>query len=205
MHLSLMGKVGELTSPHLVCENSTVIEGIYHKYYDLAILNSLCPTTALLNISQLADGRLGDEVVTFGFGTFGLVWHGMISGINIFECTDPNIPWRNSTHPPICADEFSVEGNQHEGMSGGPSANGCGYVGMFHAVNRGQKGGTYGMAISARTIVNFIRSNKHLLRSLSDCGNNMTVLSLPTHKFEQCSNPPSWHSESVVKIDGSNT
>ena len=182
----LDGKIGELTSPHLDCDSPPNIPALYHEFYDLAIFTGKCPTTDLLDIGNMADGLLGDDVLTYGYGSQGRVWRGTVSGRNTHVCTEPIKHWSSlNGSVPVCFNELIVEGNQHEGMSGGPSANGCGYVGMFHIVTKGSKGGNFGLAISAKTIVDFIRSKSDMLMSKSDC-NHLSVLTLPRNQFGDC-------------------
>ena len=57
-------------------------------------------------------------------------------------------------------DEFVVQGAQHEGMSGGPVANGCGYLGMSHAVLKSDKLAKFAALIGGVAIQPFL--DEHL-------------------------------------------
>jgi len=135
------GRVATLFTPHSNCLNSHEFSPtnhgnfILHPFFDLAIDTHCLPTPSALDLTSVFVPSLGDEIIAFGFGVTANVWQGLVAGFTRdWICSSPATHW-NSTLTRVCDGEIVAQGHQHEGMSGAPVLNGCGYVGMAHAVN----------------------------------------------------------------------
>ena len=171
------GRVATVFTPHSDCLNSHAFSPtnndsyILDDIFDLAIDLSCSNTSAALDISSVYEPSLGDEIITFGYGDAALVWQGLVSAYVNNECVDPAIHWGNGTVR-FCNGEIVAQGHQHEGMSGAPVLNGCGYVGMAHAVNDKTiaPNANFAFIVPAYAVTRLIKKNLGRLHRLADCG-----------------------------------
>jgi hypothetical protein len=189
------GKVATIFSPHL---NLSAV-GIFliphvlpHPRFDFAIL-TICPSASIssaLNVSAYAIPELGDELIVYGHGDSASVWTGIVSR----EATSPSFvncsvtpaqQWSGVTR--ICAGELIAQGHQHEGLSGAPVLNGCGYVGTAHAAvvpDRSTLENSAGI-IPASFIFDFIDEHIDKLPTLDGC--KLQAEAPPVASFVDCS------------------
>ena len=85
----------------------------------------------------------------------------------------------------ICAGEYLVQGEQHKGLSGAAVLNGCGYIGIAHAVlSDSDARANFAGVISASMIKTFLDKVIDNLMNASDC--NVTTLEIPTLPINAC-------------------
>jgi len=165
------GKVATLFTPHASCFDSPEFHptnnGTFflHHTFDLAIDRRCSSSSAALDISSSVVPFLGDEIITFAFGDNGYVWQGLVSANVVNNCSVAANHWKDDVQ--ICRGEIIAQGHQHAGMSGGAVLNGCGYLGMTHAVSRSNANFAY--IISAAEIIKFIEKHLNELPELADC------------------------------------
>ena len=189
--LYLNGKVGEIFSPHFRCQNTTDLTYVANysnvltsPKYDLAVVTG-CPLSKyVLDLAQFVEPRLGDEVLCFGYGETADLLRGYVSKVipNDDNCIY-NTPWNGTST--VCKGEFVIQARQHEGMSGWPVANSCGYTGMVHTLFTDHKTTGFASVIGAAAIRDFLSGVHHLLENATDC--NVTIVKLPTAPFIDCS------------------
>ena len=185
------GKVATVFTPHADCLNSHAFSPtnngnyILDDMYDLAIDIRCSNTSAALDISSVYEPSLGDEIITFGYGDTALVWQGVVSARVKNECVSPAIHWGNGTVR-FCRGEIVAQGHQHAGMSGAPVLNGCGYVGVAHAVNDKTNAphANFAVIVPAYDVTRLIKKNLGRLPTLADCG--QTALAPPLAALANC-------------------
>jgi hypothetical protein len=194
------GYVGSLITPHINCTmaNSEQIKlrrNLFklHKTKDLGIFSKCPGTEALLDISVSAIPKLGDRVVAFGYGNTASVWEGIVS-LEVFENRNNITHWSGDTA--LSKGEYLIQSAQHQGMSGAPVSNGCGYLGIAHAT----VSTNFAAIIPAVDIFAFIddiiRTDPTFLKRVDECPfdrSNTTrpypVLSFPISPFIDCETP----------------
>ena len=183
--LTYKGKVVTVFTPHADCLNSYAFSPtnngsyILDDTFDLAIDLRCSPTTsAALDISSIFVPSLGDEIIAFGFGVTALVWEGLVAGFlsQKMDCSSKATHW-NKTSTRVCFGEIVAQGHQHEGMSGAAVLNGCGYVGMAHAVNKKTNASeaNFAYVIPASAIVRLIEQNLDKLPTIENCRKRSVV------------------------------
>jgi hypothetical protein len=200
--------VGELFTPHADCTNATQDQlrmrddlFLLHPTKDVGII-AQCPSKdAVLDISISTIPQLGDNVIAFGFGDTASVWTGPISKL-VENKDDPfNGHWAGTSVTNITSGEYLVQSAQHLGMSGAATSNGCGYLGMAHAVDVADLGlGYFSAIISAKDIQTFILDmivmNPHKLKRYKDCFQTnhqpLDIVSFPIFPFMNCSTDDSF-------------
>ena len=200
MHaLLILGKVATIFTPHAkmspndIGKNPELTNVLLHPEFDFAIL-PICPPSALisvaLNVSEYAIPALGDELIVYGHGASASVWTGIVSRVANFEnfvnCSiTPAQHWSGVTR--ICAGELIAQGHQHEGMSGAPVLNGCGYVGTAHAavMPDESKLANFAAITPAAVIFDFIYLHSDKLPTLATCG--LHAEAPPVARFVDCS------------------
>jgi hypothetical protein len=181
------GRVASVFTPHSDCRNSHAFSPTNNGNYilddmlDLAIDIRCSNTSAALDISSVYEPSLGDEIITFGYGDTALVWQGVVSARAKEICVGPATHWGNGSVR-ACKDEIIAQGHQHAGMSGGPVLNGCGYVGMAHAMTNTYSNFAY--IIPAYDVTRLIKKNVGRLPTLADCG--QTALAPPLAALANC-------------------
>ena len=190
------GRVASVFTPHTKCTNLAFTENasfIFHEKYDLA-LDITCDTNPLyaLDISEIATPLIGDGVIAFGYGDAADSWKGIVAGFQSrMNCTDDNPAkhWTGETR--MCDGEIMAQGHQHEGMSGAPVLNGCGYIGMAHCALTpySSKLANFAGIIPAAAIQAFLEVNLSKLPTLEEC--NKTVISPLIAPFVNCSHAAS--------------
>ena len=197
------GYVGELMTPHTNCDGANASQLndrnnliFLHPTKDLGII-SQCPSTeAVLDISVSTIPKLGDNVVAFGFGDTAEVWTGPMSKI-IPTKDDVLMNHWTGTGNIITSGEYLVQSAQHHGMSGAATSNGCGYLGMAHAVNIADMGlGVFASIIPAKDIQAFILNitvkNSRALKRYDECLRSdnqlpLDIITFPIFPFMNCS------------------
>jgi len=102
----------------------------------------------------------------------------------------------NATHWSLTANilegEFIIQSAQHVGISGAAVSNGCGYLGMLHAV-WSEGFAVFAAIVPAAAIMSFlddiIRENPHKLKTASQCYpsfNPRKVVAFPISPFMNC-------------------
>ena len=200
MHALLVhGKVATIFTPHAkmsladIDENPELTNVLLHPEFDFAIL-PICPPSALisvaLNVSEYAIPALGDELIVYGHGASASVWTGIVSRVanfvNFVNCSNTQAQhWSGVTR--ICAGELIAQGHQHEGMSGAPVLNGCGYVGTAHAalMPDESKLANFAAITPAAVIFDFIYLHSDKLPTLATCG--LHAEAPPVARFVDCS------------------
>jgi hypothetical protein len=185
------GRVATVFTPHADCLNSHAFSPtnngnyILDDMYDLAIDIRCSNTSAALDISSVYEPSLGDEIITFGYGDTASVWQGMVSDRVKSICVSPAIHWGNGTVR-FCSGEIVAQGHQHAGMSGAPVLNGCGYVGVAHAVNDKTNAphANFAVIVPAYDVTRLIKKNLGRLPTLADCG--QTALAPPLAALANC-------------------
>ena len=185
------GKVATVFTPHADCLNSHAFSPtnngnyILDDIFDLAIDIRCSNTSAALDISSVYEPSLGDEIITFGYGDTALVWQGVVSARVKNKCVSPAMHWGNGTVR-FCSGEIIAQGHQHAGMSGAPVLNGCGYVGVAHAVNdkTNAPDANFAVIIPAYAVTRLIKKNLDRLPTLADCG--QTALAPPLAALANC-------------------
>jgi hypothetical protein len=190
--LAYKGKTVTVFTPHSDCLNSDAFSptnnGAYilDDTFDLGIDIRCSPsssTSSALDISSIFLPSLGDEIIAFGFGVTAFVWQGLVAAFlstNV-DCSSNATHW-NSTSTRVCSGEIVAQGHQHHGMSGAAVLNGCGYVGMAHAVNKKTNASEANFAyiIPASAIVRLIEQNLDKLPTLEKCGKRSFVPPIAT-------------------------
>ena len=170
------GRVATVFTPHADCLNSHAFSPtnngnyILDDIFDLAIDLRCSNTSAALDISSVYEPFLGDEIITFGYGDTASVWQGVVSARVVTKCVDPAVHWGNGTVR-FCSGEIVAQGHQHGGMSGAPVLNGCGYVGVAHAVNSktNVNDANFALVIPAYGVTRLIKKNLDRLPTLEGC------------------------------------
>ena len=182
-------------TPHSDCLNSHAFSPtnngkyILHPTLDLAIDLRCLPTSSTpsaLDISSVFVPSLGDEIIAFGFGETAFVWQGLVAAFlskNVV-CSSKATHWNSSTR--VCSGEVVAQGHQHAGMSGAPVLNGCGYVGMAHAVSAkaNVSGAIFAYIIPASYIIDFMEQHHSQLPTLAACG--QSAVAPPLAAFADC-------------------
>ena len=132
-------RVGELFTPHILCNSSIISIGsnrsiFVDDFLDIGVIGGCPSTTHGLDISIAAEPFLGDQVITYGFGDMAKAWSGTISDKEDSNTTCLAFAQHWTGVGNICAGEYLVQGEQHKGLSGAAVLNGCGYIGIAHAV-----------------------------------------------------------------------
>ena len=187
------GKICEIFAPHFPCKNTSAMKHnsnfITHKYYDLAILRSCPQSSYALNISSYASPRVGDSVISYGFGSSANFYQGYLASVDDGSACNYRVNNEYEHHwiknSDICYGEYIIQAHQHQGMSGSPVINSCGLVGMSHAVNINNMA-NFAAVIPAAVINEFILDNSDKLLSLSHCP-KISVVNMPTSPFLDCS------------------
>ena len=182
------GYVVALFTPHMEC--STTFENVIsHPYYDLAILldrKYLLPYA--IDISIGASPELGDDVIAYGHGDRAKIWVGTISDLIEKDECDNTLAKHFNGSTRICAGEWVIQAHQHPGMSGAAVANGCGYLGIAHAVltfnNPNAVTANFASVIGIKTIQQFISENKDKLVKHEDT--SIIINELPIASFIEC-------------------
>jgi hypothetical protein len=185
------GRVATVFTPHSDCLDSQAFSPtnddnyILDDIFDLAIDLRCSNTSAALDISSVYEPSLGDEVITFGYGSSGLVWQGVVSARVESKCVDPAIHWGNGTVR-FCSGEIVAQGHQHGGMSGAPVLNGCGYIGMAHGVNTKTNlhNANFAFIIPAYGVTRLIKKNLGKLPTLAEC--RQSALAPPLAALTNC-------------------
>lgn len=183
-HIYYRGKFAALFSPHFNCSGlSPYPESILtDETYDIAVA-ATCPVSGIkaLNITQMADIKLGDDVILYGHhGDTANVWKGILSGYANDNC-GPATPWHGNSS--ICRGELLVQSYQHSGLSGAPVANGCGLTGMAHAFPSTSSGGAVFAAVIGAKVIHALVSKFY--SKLSECVDT-PVVNLPHFPFSSC-------------------
>ena len=189
------GNVGQFFTPHFNCSDGVMPMNlsesvITHPNYDLGIILGCPELNFVLNMSTYTKPMLGDSVIAYGFGDTAKAWTGSIADVG-FAHKDlhsrPHIHWNgypNANH--INSDEVYVQSFQHSGQSGGPVSNGCGYVGMSHAVVvSNDKFAHFCSLIPPKRMIEFVKEHQSKLKRLEDC-HDLEVLNLPMMPFMDC-------------------
>lgn len=80
-----------------------------------------------------------------------------------------------------------MQDEQHEGQSGGPTANGCGYLGLSHVAESSRGAGAiYAGSIGADTIVEFVKEHFETLPERGACSNITSVVAVPMMPLISC-------------------
>ena len=180
------GYVVALFNPHMEC--STFENVILHPYYDLGILlDRKYSLPYAIDISIGASPELGDDVMAYGHGVRAKIWGGKISDfIEKGECDTLAKHFNGSTR--ICAGEWIIQAHQHPGMSGSAVANGCGYLGIAHAVvtfeDSNDVTANFASVIGIKTIQQFISDSKDKLVKHQDT--SIVINELPFASFVEC-------------------
>jgi hypothetical protein len=121
--------------------------------------------TSAIDILQYTQAKLGDEVVSFGYGHTAKAWSGSVSQEQTKADEKDNviIPWTSNADDKIASGEILVQASQHDGMSGGAVSNGCGYVGMAHLVNTANGLTNFAHVIPADVVTKFALKHFNLL------------------------------------------
>ena len=187
------GKLAIIFTPHIKINyniTSLYTNVLLHPEYDFAIITS-CPadTKYALDVTSYAVPELGDGLIVYGHGNTASVWKGIMSRVAkvpyAANCSlVPAQHWSGDTR--ICDGEYIAQGHQHEGMSGSAVLNGCGYVGMAHAVDRPDetKLASFAAIVRSEDIVSFMDSHADKLPTLGDCG--MQAVLPPVARFVDC-------------------
>ena len=150
--------------------------------HDIAVV-ATCPVPGMkaLNITQMADIKLGDDVILFGHGDTANVWKGVLSGYANNDC-GPATPWHGNMS--ICRGERLVQSYQHSGLGGAPVANGCGLTGMAHGFPSTSSGAVFAAVIGAKVIQALVSK---FYSKLFECVDT-PVVNLPHSPFSSCRN-----------------
>jgi len=132
----LNGIVAMVTVAHNDCGGVVPPSFIHCAGYDLALYTGCPVTDGLLDIENVADIRLGDSAVAFGYVIENGIplergWEGTLVGK--LGVSQGLTAFRGVTNAIYNLAEYFLSGMQLPGMSGGPAANGCGYLGLAHA------------------------------------------------------------------------
>jgi hypothetical protein len=179
------GYVVALFNPHMEC--STFENVILHPYYDLGILlDRKYSLPYAIDISIGASPELGDDVMAYGHGVRAKIWGKISDFIEKGECDTLVKHFNGSTR--VCAGEWIVQAHQHPGMSGSAVANGCGYLGIAHAVVTFEDSSgvtaNFASVIGIKTIQQFISDNKDKLVKHQDT--SIVINELPFASFVEC-------------------
>ena len=170
------GCVVSLFTPHMTCGIEDI--SILHPIYDLGLLPSKhLLSKSAIDITLGASPHLGDSVISYGFGETVSIWKGYVSHFSANVCNTPATHFNGTTR--VCDGEMLMQGEQHAGMSGSAVINGCGYLGIAHAmVFTRERSSNFAAVINFTVIRNFITDNKHnLLKWNSSMG--IEIVALP--------------------------
>jgi len=205
------GFVGEIISPHLNCSgaNESMIALrdsliITHPNMDLGIITE-CPSKEhVLDIAEFTDPKLGDRVISFGYGDLAKVWDGTVS--DVFETPNISYPSHWTKSAERINGEYIVQSAQHGGQSGAAVSNGCGCLGMAHIVVS-ENFTVFAGIIPAQQIIDFVeyvtREYPGRLKKMEDCSSvNRTgsVVSFPISPFMKCENNNDEKVDIVVEV-----
>ena len=90
--------------------------------------------------------------------------------------------WNGTTG--ICKGEYVTQGAQHAGGSGSAVVNGCGYVGMAHAVGTSSDKIHFAALVPTEAIRTLMAKNIHTFSIAEDC--NITPLIIPRATYVSC-------------------
>ena len=176
------GSVAMLTVAHNDCGGAVPPSFIQCPGFDLAVRADYCPLNDtnvkhLLDITDIADIHLGDEAVAFGYvyennEAVDRGWRGTVMGKLGFTMIQPAFCGSNSTT--FNKEEHFASGAQFPGMSGGPAANGCGYLGLAHAKRSDLEYSA--VLIPAIVIQKFLMNVSRLLQTMESCGYTAEML-----------------------------
>ena len=207
----LDGRVFLITVAHSVCPdirnntNVNLCDGI-----DVALLGG-CPlseevsqdedsqdtedsthriATHMLNITDVANMRMGDKGVAFGFSDDEMqMWEGelnaLVGKIAALRQNGSHVEGPAHFKGPdrlyLLPREFVLGGNQVMGMSGAAVANGCGYLGVAHARPSGNLAAfPSGVVIPAKEIKKCFKQFESKFETLASCKyNDDLVLQIP--------------------------
>ena len=176
--ISFNGIVAQVSVNHLLLGGAAPLDSISCNDVDVAFINiGYCPKSAL-DINFHVPLRMGDEVITYGFGAFANVARGHLSGYASPSKPQDWIPWNGTGI--IHKNEYVFEGHEHSGMFGGATLNGCGYVGFSHIKHVLED---YYLVIPASEITKCLMENQIKLKSLDDCRNFTEILEPPRLSF----------------------
>jgi hypothetical protein len=187
------GKFGALLSPHFNCSglspypaeriltDETHDIAVVMKALNIAVVRCTVSGMKALNITQMADMKLGDDVILYGHGDTAIVSKGILSGYANDDC-GPATPWHGNMS--ICRGELLVQSYQHSGFSGAAVANGCGLTGMAHGFSITSSGAVFAAVIGAKVIQALVSK---FYSKLSECVDS-PVVNLPHFPFSSCRN-----------------
>ena len=138
-----------------------------------AVIIAGCPDKYIqvINASQSVPLRMGDAASTFGFVNYSgnmidRYWSGFLSG----KLGDTGKIGDGVDSPRALPHEYIFQGvSQVEGMSGGPTVNGCGYTGMAHARESRSYIVPNALVIPAQDILNCAMHYRSHLSVLGNC------------------------------------
>ena len=189
----LNGKVGQFFAPHFICSTGfeenlpeDISNGIItHPYYDVGIILQCPVSKSAVNISSYTVAKLGDDVISYGFGDIAESWKGSISSEG-YTSSEHELykshHWSGSAN--IGSGEVIIQAFQQEGMSGAAVSNGCGYLGMSHAVRVGSFA-SFASIIPAEILGIFAIDHWSKLINLEDCL-GLEISNLPTMPLMDC-------------------
>jgi hypothetical protein len=188
------GKVVQVAVAHHNCSEEArktlknVSNILTHSSLDLLLFLD-CPNTedvtkGALNISSYTKPQLGDDVVGFGFGKVANVWKGTVAVIEDEVKVKPFGKWKGVTSSKASRDEYLITTYPQDCQNGAATANGCGYIGMAHAVVASILPVHYVLVIKAEAITKFITLHFDKLKSVEECGTR--VVNMPVMPFIDC-------------------
>jgi hypothetical protein len=181
------GKIARVFAPHFNCSGVNPFPDFIFTddFHDLAV-GSQCPTpgTHAINITSSSNIKLGDDVILYGVGDTANVWKGVLSGLyhNQNNC-ELATPWHGNGS--VCNGEFLFQSHQHNGLSGSPVSNGCGFVGMAHAIQLSSSGAVFAAVIGWAVIIKLIEKFYSMLSFIDDC-EDIHIVNLPHFPFSDC-------------------
>jgi len=146
-----------------------------------------CPTSkTVIDISKWATYSLGDTTVAYGYlnTPTGLLserlWTSQITGKVSYNISGEHFV---GAHRAIVhSDEYVVSGSAPSDMSGGPAANGCGYLGMLHSRREDEN---QSLIVPAHLIVDCIKEHKERLSTGEKCP-TLLKRTLPSQYLRDC-------------------
>ena len=176
----LDGHVAVVFTPHMLVKvEDRPTDAIIHDNYDIGLRKTCPEVSSAINITQVAEGRLGDDVVVYGFGQVAQFWRGQIARErhDSSSCSQTYKPWARETT--VCGNEIRAFGGQHEGLSGAPTLSRCGYIGIPHAVFTNHS--AFSLIIPSSVLRSFVRKHLTELKSINECG-KVAILDPPMDK-----------------------
>ena len=170
------GRFASVVTPHLQC--TPVKKIILSNFHDLG-LNPTCPEEGkkALDISEYSIPKTGDVAMSFGYGNYATSWMGMVTGKTEQDIGVLN-HWNMTAF--VRQDEFILQGLKHYGQSGGAVSNGCGYLGIAHAMNAKVN---LAYIIGAEHIVSLMKVHYSILPKCPGA----VPIKLPKQPFVNCS------------------